>query len=163
MEQFAVIHPGARRILRKWDDHKFAETADWLSIKYKLKIIFVGTLDEEDQIAEISLRMRNKSILFTRGFDLTDLTALLKKASLFLGNESGPLQIADVCGTPCIGLFGPGVPVVFYPRNARSGVLHHVLECNPCDQIHCVHSENPCIRRISVAEVQRTIESIWYS
>ena len=47
---------------------------------------------------------------------LGTFASVISRAELFLGNESGPLQIADAMGVKSIGLFGPGVKDVFYPQ-----------------------------------------------
>ena len=91
-------------------------------------------------------------------FNLLEFSALVTGAALFVGNESGPLHIASVTGAPSLGLFGPGEPHVFYPHGTKTAFLHHVLECNPCDQVHCMHPENPCIQRITMEEVNNKIE-----
>jgi hypothetical protein len=36
-----------------------------------------------------------------------------------------------------------------------------VLECNPCDQVHCVHPENPCIQRITHEEVREKVNELF--
>jgi ADP-heptose:LPS heptosyltransferase len=33
------------------------------------------------------------------------------------------------------------------------------LACHPCDQIHCVHPDNPCINRIEVQDVLREVKA----
>jgi heptosyltransferase III len=45
---------------------------------------------------------------------LTGVCAVLKRASLFIGNDSGPLYLAVACGIPAVGLFGP-TPGLFGP------------------------------------------------
>jgi heptosyltransferase-3 len=157
---FCVIHAGARRELRRWTDTGFATLCDWLYREKGLHVVFAGTPEEEPQIARITEKMGIPFTLFTQGFSLMDLAALLEKASLFVGNESGPLQIADAMKVPLVGLFGPGVPVVFYPQHAKARVVHHVLDCNPCDQIHCVRPHNPCMHLITVAEVQLAVDEV---
>ena len=89
-----------------------------------------------------------------------ELSALAEKATLYVGNESGPLHIAAVSGTTAIGLFGPGEPFVFYPWGTKTAYLHHILPCNPCNQTHCIHPESPCITRISVQEVIHQLKLI---
>jgi heptosyltransferase-3 len=160
LENFCVLHVGARSVLRRWTNDGFATIADWLYENRGLKIVFAGTVSEENQIQEITNKMRSPFALFTRNFYLLDLAAMLQKASLFLGNESGPLQIADGMQTPIVGLFGPGVTNVFYPQNKNAGIIHHVLNCNPCDQIHCVNPSYTCMQRISIEEVKSKIEEI---
>jgi ADP-heptose:LPS heptosyltransferase len=88
---------------------------------------------------------------------LRDFAALCQKARVFVGNESGPMHIAAASQIPTIGLFGPGEPPIFAPHGKKATYIHHKLECNPCDQIHCIYPENPCINRISVAEVKEKI------
>lgn len=146
LTNYAVMHAGARDPLRKWEAYKFAEIADWLYANYNLKTVLTGTPNEEEQLQEIVLRAQHKPVLFTRDFDLIHLAVLLKKAQLFVGNESGPLQIADVMNTPCLGLFGIGAPVVFYPRNPRARYIHH--------------PEDPRMEQISGDEVKEKIAEI---
>jgi ADP-heptose:LPS heptosyltransferase len=49
---------------------------------------------------------------------------------------------------------------VFYPWGKRTAVIHHILECNPCDQIHCVHPDNTCMQRIQLQEVVKKVERL---
>lgn len=157
---FALIHPGARRELRRWTPAGFSEIADFLHAEKKLSVIFTGTAEEHGQIQAIIDRMKAPAIILPSDFSLLDLAALMERADLFIGNESGPLQIADVMGVPLTGLFGPGVKDVFYPQNPHARVLHHVLDCNPCDQIHCVRPENPCMNLITAEEVKSAVDMV---
>jgi ADP-heptose:LPS heptosyltransferase len=158
--RFCVVHAGARRELRKWTDSGFAQVCEWLFNEKQLPLVFVGVPEEEAQIRRITDQLNVPFYLATEQFSITDMAALISRSVLFWGNESGPLQVADALQIPAVGLFGPGVATVFYPRNANSAVVHHVLDCNPCDQIHCVRPENPCMHLITVAEVKAAIEKV---
>lgn len=160
LTQFAVIHCGARRQLRQWPVHNFSTLVKILNEKYKLQIVFAGTEEDEPTINEIIKLNGVEAIVCTRNFSLMHFTELVKRAGLFIGNESGPLHIAAVMGTPLVGIYGPGVPHVFYPIGLKSKVVHHVLECNPCDQIHCVRPENPCINLVTLIEVEEKIAEL---
>lgn len=166
IKPFYVIHASARSELRKWKPAKFAELCDLLINDFSIEIIFIGTENEKQQIAEIQSLMKLKSHAFINSGSLINLCVLIQKSECFIGNESGPLQLADMLDKPCIGLFGPGVKNVFYPQGKNSAVIHHVLECNPCDQIHCVHPENTCMDRITLLEVlqahKKVIELLGY-
>lgn len=50
---------------------------------------------------------RGRTIDLTGKVDLLTAYACLKRASLFIGNDSGLMHIAAAAGTPTIGLFGP--------------------------------------------------------
>ena len=100
-----------------------------------------------------------KTQVYCSNFGLQGFASLCKYATIFLGNESGPLQIAATYKTlPLIALYGPGVPNVFYPIGSNKRVLHHVLDCNPCDQVNCVQPNNPCIEIIQTLDVQNEID-----
>lgn len=157
---FAIIHAGARRKLRQWNLDRFALAAQYLRERYGMDIIFAGSEEDNEDIGKIQALLPFKSYRFTEGYTLSQFSCLCSRASFYLGNESGPMHIASAFGVPLVGLFGPGVPLVFYPRSPRSSVLHHVLSCNPCDQLHCVHPENPCISRILAGDVLIKIDEI---
>lgn len=160
LTQYAVIHCGARRKLRQWPVQNFAALIKILTEKYKFQIVFAGTEEDEPTINEIIKLSKEEATVCTRNFSLLHFAELVKKAALFIGNESGPLHIAAVMGTPLVGIYGPGVPDVFYPIGPKSRVVHHVLDCNPCDQVHCVRPENPCINLVTLMEVEEKIEEI---
>ena len=101
-----------------------------------------------------------KSFSFTNGFSLSEFSCLCSKANFYVGNESGPLHIASAFDVPLLGLYGPGVPNVFYPMGKNSKVLHHVLACNPCNQLDCVEPESPCITRIQVLDAELAIAEV---
>jgi len=39
--------------------------------------------------------------------NLDELTALLRRCSLMIANDTGPLHLAAALGTPALGLYGP--------------------------------------------------------
>ena len=158
ISKFAIIHAGARRKLRQWPAERFAFVANYLFEKYKLEIIFSGSQEDNETYENIEKYIKFKPHYFTNGFSLAMFSYLCSKASFYIGNESGPLQIASVFKMPLIALYGPGVPNVFYPRAQNSIVLHHVLKCNPCNQIDCVQPEMPCINLILENDVIMAID-----
>jgi len=160
LNKFAVFHCGARRILRQWPLENFAKLAIFLKENYDFKIVFAGTMEDEQAINEIISLGKLDAIVCTKNFSLLHFASLVKNASLFIGNESGPLHIAATVNTPLVGIYGPGVKDIFYPIGKQSLVVHHVLDCNPCDQIHCVRPENPCINLVTLFEVETKIEQL---
>jgi ADP-heptose:LPS heptosyltransferase len=158
---YAILHIGARRELRRWPLERFVSLSKWLLQEKKLIPIWVGTSDEEHQLNEaFALGAAGKKWVAPEGSSLLSFYAFIASAKLYVGNESGPLQLADIAEVPMVAIYGPGVPDVFYPRSARSRVLHEVLDCNPCDQIHCVRQNDRCIDRIGLAAVQLSVNDV---
>jgi ADP-heptose:LPS heptosyltransferase len=158
--KFVLFHVGARKKLRQWNVDRFAFVADNIISKHQLAVVFIGTKEDEEDISKMQSLMKCKSISFTQNCSLSMLSYLCSKSQLFIGNESGPIHISACFSAPIIGLYGPGVPHVFYPYSRKVKVFHHVLKCNPCDQIHCVTPEKPCISLIGAAEVSLTVDKI---
>jgi ADP-heptose:LPS heptosyltransferase len=156
---FALFHTGARRVLKKWPLDRVAEIMRFVSKQYGYSCVLVG--DKADAAdAQLLQQLTNVPVNVAAGkVPLMVFAALCESAALYLGNDSGPLHIACAMGTPSIGLYGPGDPI-FHPRCANARYIHHILECNPCDQVHCKYRENPCIQRISISEVQGVIDAL---
>jgi ADP-heptose:LPS heptosyltransferase len=158
LPRFALIHPGGRSLLRRWKPENFMEIERYLFEKYGIHSVVLGSQEEFDLVQQIAVQPFANPWISNDSLHV--LLEMIQRAVLFIGNESGPLQIADLTETPAVGLFGPGVPNVFYPFNPRSKVLHYILDCNPCDQITCVRPQDRCVDRISVMEVKNSIDSI---
>lgn len=156
--KFALIHPGGRSLLRRWKPENYKQIQKYVFEEYGLHSVVLGSKDEESLVNELTKESYTHAWISEDS--LLVLFEVIQRAQIFIGNESGPLQIADLTNSPAVGLFGPGVPNVFYPSNPRSKVLHYVLDCNPCDQITCVRPNDRCIDRILVAEVKRSIDVI---
>jgi heptosyltransferase-2 len=84
--------------------------------------------------------------------------ALLRKALLFVGNDSGVMHLAAAAGIPLVALFGPQSPVKFGPWSKRARVIYTQFPCSPCRQkffTECEPSprQKPaCIEAITVDE-----------
>lgn len=154
--KFVVVHPGGRSVLRRWPVARFAEVVKKIYQTEGLQSVIIGTPDESELIENIVGDSDGAGVAWITKSTLGTFAAVISRAEFFLGNESGPLQIADAMGVKSIALFGPGVKDVFYPQTEGSKVIHHILDCNPCDQIHCSRPNNKCIDLIEVEEVLNT-------
>ncbi|EHM09306.1 ADP-heptose:LPS heptosyltransferase [Thermanaerovibrio velox DSM 12556] len=101
----AVINPGASSKFNRWPGERFLEVAKWLAREgYFVGVI--GKAPDERPIGEGIL-----SILGDRGIDMRSLPslgvlgAMLKRASIFISNDTGPLHLASAVGTPTVGIY----------------------------------------------------------
>lgn len=161
----AIIHTGARSDLRRWSPNRFAEFSKWVLDEKKLVPVWVGTKDEKEQIiASIALGGVGKVWISGEtnpvSTSLLAFYAFIERSALYLGNESGPLQMADIAGIPTVGIFGPGVPNVFYPKSLKSIVLHEVLSCNPCNQTVCIQPSDRCVDRVLLSQVKLAVNQV---
>lgn len=158
--RFALFHTGARRILKKWPLDRVVRIMKWIHQDFGYDCVLVGDVFDANDAEEIQSQLDFKLHIAAGKINLLGFAALCQKAELFMGNDSGPLHIATAMGTASVGLYGPGDPI-FHPRKENATFIHHILECNPCDQVHCKYKSYPCIQRITEEEVKDKIKFLW--
>jgi heptosyltransferase I len=90
---------------------------------------------------------------------LPQLIAMMRRAALFIGGDTGPLHLADALGVPMVGVFGPTDPTRNGPypgRNTGSYPRFVVLRDGASVTDHGRYREAEAgLLRISVADVSR--------
>jgi lipopolysaccharide heptosyltransferase II len=95
-------------------------------------------------------------------FDLAELRALVGRAAVYIGGDSGPLHIAGTTTTPIVALLGPTLAERSMPwRDARwfaEAVDAGPLECRPCRQRECAPGDFRCLTHITAEQVAAAAE-----
>ncbi|MBL8232582.1 MAG: glycosyltransferase family 9 protein [Bryobacterales bacterium] len=104
--QYAVIHAFASAPSKTWPAERFRGIAEYVQRQMDLEPVFLGG-PGDDLAAFQPYRTHTGS--------LDDTKRLLRSASLFIGNDSGPAHMAAAFGLPVIVLFGASDPVVWAP------------------------------------------------
>jgi ADP-heptose:LPS heptosyltransferase len=153
-----VIHPGAAWEYKQWDPNNWVLLIKRLA-KLPVEIHLVGSPSEKDLLQGISAPFRG--IYATVTPTLLDLMSIIAGADLFVGNDSGPMHLAEYLDKPIIALFGPALINVWRPYGARHSVIHHQPEypCAPCLQRQCIYRKFNCMDSIGIDEVYRAIAS----
>jgi ADP-heptose:LPS heptosyltransferase len=123
-----VAHPGSSDPARRAPLALFAETLRGLATRHNVVTIGVGTAAERPLLDSLAQHFGASASFVSWAGDLTvaELVALLADADLFIGNDSGPLKIAEPAGTPTVSFWGPSSARFAGPR----GNHHRVLEFN---------------------------------
>ena len=88
--------------------------------------------------------------------DLTsgELMALIESASLYVGNDSGPMHVAAALGTPVVGIFGSSDPKRWHPWGVPHRAIAAGLECSPCHGKWCVNpAQFACLMELPVERI----------
>lgn len=119
---YAVLQPEARTQAMRWPLEKFAEIARWLGQKHG--IISVVNLSPAQDAAETQIRAAfADAAIIPEPLDLSELMALISRASLFVGNDSGPVHLAAAAGTPAVVIYGPTNPAQWHPWQSPHRVV----------------------------------------
>lgn len=111
--RYAVLHPFASAPPKRWPPERFCEVARYLRLWNIEPVFIAGPQDDAALFAAHDV---------FRG-TLKDVKALLSKAALFAGNDSGPAHIAAAFGVPSVVLFGPSSPAIWGPWRTESEVV----------------------------------------
>lgn len=156
-KDLVVIHPGARFWFKRWPARKWSSLLDILQGELGLSVIITGSGGEMEDVRTILSRMRTPAYSLAGQTTVLELAALIKKATLFIGNDSGPMHIAAAMGTPVIALFGPTEPALWKPWGKGHVVIYKQVPCSPCKYTDCDRGRENCMEQISVEEVLRAI------
>lgn len=107
-----AVGPAANWIGKVWPIERFAQTAAQLLDKDGPlaggRLVILGGPEDTRMVEELRMASaRGRTIDLTGKVDLLTAYACLKRASLFIGNDSGLMHIAAAAGCPTVGLFGP--------------------------------------------------------
>lgn len=93
---------------------------------------------------------------------LTETAALLERADLFIGADSGPAHLAACAGIASVVLFsGTNISRQWRPWSRRSLVLKAKVPCRPCHNKTCPLIDHPCMTRIHPDRVHRAARRWW--
>lgn len=154
MPQVVGINSGASWPTKRWPKEYFAALADrLLAMGYGIAF-FGGTMDValvDETLGLMQHPTRENVAVFTGGATLLELAALLKKCTVLVTNDSGPMHVAVAMRVPLVSIFGSSPVPGFAPYNDISVVIQSKADCHPCGEHHC--ATHHCMKDITVDEV----------
>lgn len=170
-ETIVAFQPGASTNSRKWPRSRFVALAVELVKAYPaLRFVVTGSPAEAmlcqeiaDQIEAAAPVAQNSRAWASAGkLPLTALPDLLRRCSVLVTGDTGPMHLAVTVETPVVALFAVSDP-------ARSGPAYdldkHIVickwrTCDPCFSKNCPYLEPICMDNISVQEVVVAVEQV---
>lgn len=167
--QLIVVHVSAGNRFRRWPATSFADLVANLAIADARRRFLVtagpsGAAAAAAVEAAVRARLGSRAPVFIDDgqFDLASLRALVGRAALFIGGDSGPLHVAATTTVPIVGLYGPTLPARSAPWRDPAAVTESVelpdLPCRPCDQRRCQPGDFRCMTGLSVERVLAAAE-----
>lgn len=123
-QPLVVLSPGTsrRQAHKRWPVDRFARLA--AQLRGRLGAVpFVAWGPGEAEMASGIVKGSGGAAVLSPAIGLRALAALLRRASLFVGADTGPMHLAWGVGCPVVALFGPTDPRL----NAPLGETHIVL------------------------------------
>lgn len=145
--QFAILTPGSGWGAKCWPVERFGEVAKRLRHVGLASVVNYGP--GEESLANSVAKFSDGA---ARAFFATipQLIALTRRASLFIGGDTGPLHLAAALEIPVVALFGPTDPARNGPYGTRSVIVRS--ERSVTSYSH-VAAPDPGLQSIAVDEV----------
>jgi heptosyltransferase III len=132
----AVLLPAGRPVIalaptanwgpKIWPAARFAQSFRYLAehdLPGAVPVVLAGPGDAERSLAAPLLTALPEAVDCVGNLALPEAAAVLGKAALFMGNDSGLMHLAAAAGAPTIGLFGPTDATEYAPAGGRTLAL----------------------------------------
>jgi ADP-heptose:LPS heptosyltransferase len=148
-----VIHPGSKSEMTRWPVDRYSQLALRLA-RSGYEVLWIRAPEADLPLPDGVAGAETTSV--------RELARLMASAALFIGNNSGPMHVANAVGTPLVVVSGRS-PFVWDPAWHRETVRvlrKPELACQPCERHDwlpriCLATEEPlaCLRRWDVNQV----------
>lgn len=138
-DPFVVLAPGASCAARRYSAAKFAGAAAAIADRLSCPVLITGSPRETALVETVRLRAASPAVRsLDSGVDVIALAAILSRARLLVGNNSGPMHLADAVRCPMVILYsGTDLEEQWRPRSAPSILLRRATPCHPCYGFEC--------------------------
>jgi ADP-heptose:LPS heptosyltransferase len=152
-----VVHAGSTSRYKLWETEKVADLIMRLGGDQDLSFVLVGSRGER-QLAEQVLaraRLAGRILSLTGGLTVAQTAAVISRAKLFVGGDSGLAHVAVALRTPTVVWFGPSDSRKWGRIGPRHAIVTRPLACAPCFIFgyHKLCRQVACMRGISVDDV----------
>ena len=154
--EFIILNPGGGWETKTWEAENYARLH--LKLRKVMPIQSVITWGPGEQyLVERLLKASQDDPPVVFPTTIPQFLALVRRARLFVGGDTGPLHLAAACSTPIVGVFGPTDPNRNGPFRRDDLVVSHQVPCGPCYKRSCEKYKKQCLQLVTVDEVFRAV------
>lgn len=151
---------GSAVVTKRWAPERFAQVADALAAEGYKPVFFGGTMDEE-MVQEAVGYMQTTPVVATGCFRIGELAAAMRRCSLIITNDSGPMHVAISQKVPIVAMYGPSHPDLYGPYTKDAIIVTAVPPCPGCAagmKHKCADMQ--CMTRLEVAQVLEAVRQL---
>ncbi|MES2775204.1 MAG: glycosyltransferase family 9 protein [Bacteroidota bacterium] len=142
--------------------------ANWLQLVTGLKpllpgwkLLIVGAADESKMADSFLQAWGNEGLNLCGKTSPRVSAAILTRAMVYVGHDSGPMHLAACVGTPCVAIFsGRSLYGRWLPRGVHNKIIYHKTSCAGCGLEICIEEKKRCIMSVHVEEVREAVLSV---
>jgi heptosyltransferase I len=155
-----TMAPGTIWETKHWGTDKFAEVARHF-LQKGFAVALMGTPRERVVCEEVA-RLAPGAVDVAGQTTLTELAALIRRSTISVTNDSGPMHMAVALDRPVVSVFGPTDPIWIGPYGRTDAVLRAGVPCSPCflRQLSRCPNGHICMENVSAHAVIERIERV---
>lgn len=153
-----LLAPGSGWGGKNWPGGRFRAVTEWLERENGAQVAWIGSAGDAALLGDGPLPGKN---WFGR-FSIPELAAVMERAALWVGNDSGPMHLAAAVRCPTVSLWGPTEPGKWAPRGEKHRHIRRMERCAGCEYWNpaenCFQKTHACMEAISVEDVEVAVE-----
>lgn len=154
---YAVLAPFTTRPQKHWFDERWTKLAERLSPT--LTPVMLGGPGDVEHAAQLLSPIPGHVVNLTGQTSLIESAAIIRKARLLVGVDTGLTHLGSAFGVPTVALFGSTLPYSDTTRD-NGKVLYEPHTCSPCHRRPSCGGEFSCMKALTVDAVLRTVETV---
>lgn len=161
-ERLAVLNPGGSHQAKRWPDEHWRELIRRLDALEGLSAALFGSPAERGRLEDLARASDRPTFMATRP-NVLEAAALLERADVFVGPDSGLAHLAMALKIKSAVLFGPDNPVLSGPYLNQAPALVLQSERSACPEIAACRKKvcrpNVCLSEITPDRVLAALET----
>lgn len=166
--KIGILAGGASNIktnmpIKRWPLENYIELSQKIADD-GYKAILLGADNDRTNAAEILKNTANNIVDLTGNTTLEETAAVMKRCTVIVTHDSGPMHLASAVGRPVISIFGPTDPKEYYPLSSGSHYFWNVknIDCAPCyEDGRFPDCNDPiCMKAVTVEQVYEKVKDI---
>jgi ADP-heptose:LPS heptosyltransferase len=123
---FIAANLGGKVGIKDWGNDNWATLINLVAASQpEMGLVFVGSADEAERSAAVASHWPGPMLNLCGQLSPRESAAVMQRAALFVGHDSGPLHLAAAAGTACVGIYGDhNMPKWWHPMGKRHRILH---------------------------------------
>jgi len=154
--EYAVLFVGSRWQSKQWFPKQMAECAETLQRDFGLSVVLLGAMEDRALARQAMAGAFNQMHDLAGRTSLREAIAIIERAKVAVGPDTGLMHIAAALGTPVISLWGATEPRRTGPFGFAGLAIRGQAPCAPCYQKTCPIGRI-CMQSITTAQIAAKI------
>jgi len=133
-ERFVALNPGGSHQAKQWPSEHWKLLLNLILDSSNLRVVLVGSPTEKALMYELAFGSDRNKVMVTARQDVMESAALLERALVLVGPDSGLGHLASAMNIPVIILFGPDRPDLTRPFSTKTQSV--IIQADPKECPH---------------------------